>query len=310
MTTALWDWLRSVTPLPVKQYYWAAGEYYSSPWFWAALAAILVAERIWPVMPRRGLVTPAMVEDSLWLNIELAVRAALLPFTAGILSMAWERTTGGFSVPLLAGLPLAGRIAVSLIIWDLIDYGHHWIRHRIEPLWHFHAIHHSQREMNLFTSSRGHVLEYLIYQPLVFVPMFALQLTPFEVMGTGLAIGWYTRLSHANVRTNFGPLGLLFVSPQHHRIHHSIEPAHQDKNFGLLLTVWDRLFGTFWPERTVYPATGVSGLAFEPPATANPIAWAGSIARQLAYPFAAQWRRPPSRHAEGVGPLKSRVDRS
>jgi sterol desaturase/sphingolipid hydroxylase (fatty acid hydroxylase superfamily) len=283
--SGLWEWVRSMTPLPIKQYYWAAANIFTNPWFWAPLLVIFVAERLWPVFPTDKRTRIALAEDSIWLNIEIAVRATLLPLTAGVVTIAWERSTNNFSIPLLAGFPSLARVAVSLVLWDLIEYTHHWLRHRYTALWHFHVIHHSQRHLNVLTTGRGHVLEYLFIEPITIIFMLALQLTPFELMGTGLAIGWYTRLSHANVRTNFGALGLVLVSPQHHRIHHSIELVHQNKNLGLLLTIWDRLFGTLCTDRTSYPSTGVTDVNFVPPGNANPVSWAKLFARQFIYPL-------------------------
>lgn len=315
MHTTIWQWLSSIAPLPVKEFYRAAVEFYLTPWFWIALAAILAAERLWPVTRRTSLLPASMVEDAFWLNIELAISAIFIPFLAGILFIIWQWTTGGFHVTGLSRLPGIARVGISLVIWDFLEYANHRVRHHFRMLWHFHSIHHSQRDLNPFTDGRVHVMDFLTTQSMYLFPMFALQLTPFQIMGTGAAIGWFARLSHSNVRTNFGPIGLLLVSPQHHRVHHSIEPAHQDKNFGLLLTVWDRLFGTFWPDRTVYPATGVQDVNFTLPTNANPLSWVGIIVRQLVYPFkriAMESRRPvppsdtPSRMAVDVTPIEER----
>jgi sterol desaturase/sphingolipid hydroxylase (fatty acid hydroxylase superfamily) len=66
---------------------------------------------------------------------------------------------------------------------------------------------------------------------------------------------------HMNIRVNFGPLWWLLTSPQYHRIHHSIEPKHFDRNFALWFPIWDLLFGTAYrPRAGEYPATGVSGV--------------------------------------------------
>ena len=75
--------------------------------------------------------------------------------------------------------------------------------------------------------------------------------------------------------------------PQYHRIHHSIEPRHQDKNFGVLLTVWDRLFGTMNRNYDEYPATGVIGLEFDPPRRFAPLAWLRDFLRMFLHPFRA-----------------------
>ena len=146
-------------------------------------------------------------------------------------------------------------------------------------------IHHSQRELNLFTDLRVHAVEYVIAQAIMFIPLFMLPLTHPAIMGYGAVMLWYTRLIHANVRTNFGPLKNILVSPQYHRVHHSIERRHQDKNFGVRLTIWARMFGTLHPDYDEYPATGVEGVDFVPPTRLSPMVWLGSVGSQLVYPF-------------------------
>jgi len=84
-----------------------------------------------------------------------------------------------------------------------------------------------------------------------------LQIDRGLVIWVTVALDWYTRVYHANLRTNYGPLKHILVTPQSHRIHHSREPEHVDKNFGLFLTIWDRLFGTLHANYEEYPETGI-----------------------------------------------------
>lgn len=146
---------------------------------------------------------------------------------------------------------------LAVVILDFLQWGNHWIRHKIKPFWHFHSIHHSPRELNAFTDLRTHSAEYFIAVTLAFVPMLALGVPPLAVTGVGGFRMWYARFVHANIGTNLGPLKHILVTPQYHRVHHSIEPAHQDKNFASMFTVWDRSFGTLHRNYDEYPATGV-----------------------------------------------------
>ena len=157
--------------------------------------------------------------------------------------------------------------------------------HRVRPLWFIHTIHHSQREVNVFTDLRVHFLESFTSQALVFLPLIALGLKPLALVAYGAAFIWHSRFIHANVRTNFGWLKYVFVSPQYHRIHHSIEGRHRDHNFGAILTVWDRIFGTMYPAFDEYPRSGLEEVEFPPPESLKPQAWVGDLARQLWYPF-------------------------
>lgn len=195
----------------------------------------------------------------------------------------------------------------AIVVFDFLQWFHHWVRHKVKAFWHFHAIHHSQTEMNVFTDLRIHSAEYLISEVVVFLPMFALGLPALAVMGVGSVRWWYTRFIHANIRTNLGPLKHVLVTPQFHRVHHSIEPRHQDKNFGVVLSVWDRMFGTMHADYEEYPATGVAGLPAEPPRGFAPAAWAKDYVRLFVYPFRELLRRRPgSLPATGLpGPGRS-----
>ena len=305
---SFYDWLRSVTPAEIKVYYWAAIKIYGSPWFYLGIAVILALEWVRPAVREQRVFSWSLLQDFLWFNLDLVFKAAAFPAFVGLLRLLYARATGGYVVPVLSDWPLWVKVLISFMIFDFLQWFHHWVRHRITALWHFHVIHHSQRELNLFTDLRVHFVEYLVAQVITFIPMFLLGLTPGAIVGTGFVIQWYTRLIHANVRTNFGPLKHVLVSPQFHRIHHSIERRHQDKNFGVILTLWDRAFGTLYPGYDEYPETGVEGVLFAPPSGLSPRAWARDLGRQVLYPFrqllvrprAPGPRRTPPRSADAL----------
>jgi sterol desaturase/sphingolipid hydroxylase (fatty acid hydroxylase superfamily) len=172
-----------------------------------------------------------------------------------------------------------------LLLSDFLNWLHHFIRHKVELFWYFHAIHHSQLEMNLFTDLRVHGFERVIAKPIVFLPLFMLQLDAATAVWLVLAQEWYSRVYHANIRSNYGVLKHFMVTPQSHRIHHSIEPRHRDKNFGVIFTVWDRMFGTLYPSYDDYPDTGVDDPDFPLEGAATPAALARAYFAQMVYPF-------------------------
>lgn len=154
-------------------------------------------------------------------------------------------------------IPYPARFILAVLFMDFVLWFQHLLKHEIPFLWRFHAIHHSQRQLNLLTDSRIHPVDYILL-------LFFSVLT-FCVMGIALNhyllfnfyLVWYVRFYHANLRMNFGVLRYLFVTPQSHRIHHSIDPKHLNKNYGILFSIWDRLFSTQHPDFKVYPATGI-----------------------------------------------------
>jgi sterol desaturase/sphingolipid hydroxylase (fatty acid hydroxylase superfamily) len=96
---------------------------------------------------------------------------------------------------------------------------------------------------------------------------------------------WYTRFYHGNIRTNLGPLRYVLVTPQSHRIHHSIEPRHLDTNFGALFSIWDRLFGTQYRGHDEYPETGIADAAFPHEAKGDLRSLLVTPLAQMAYPL-------------------------
>jgi sterol desaturase/sphingolipid hydroxylase (fatty acid hydroxylase superfamily) len=245
---------------PLHEYYWAAQKVYLSPWFFLGTAAILAIEVLRPAIRRQRLLSRAFLEDFLWFNLDLGFRAGIFPLFVAGTAFLYNRVTGGYAIPLLARLPVAWQVVLSFLALDLLGWLHHWIRHKVPPLWQFHVLHHSQRDLNLFTDFRVHTVEHLIAHSISVAPLLAFGLNPYSVIGVKIGIMWYTRVIHANIRSTFGPLRYVLVTPQSHRIHHSIEPQHWDRNFGVVLCVWDRLFGTHWPGTEEYPETGVVGV--------------------------------------------------
>jgi sterol desaturase/sphingolipid hydroxylase (fatty acid hydroxylase superfamily) len=293
MVAGFLDWLRAITPIEVKEYYWAAQSIYLNPWFWAFTLGIFFWESLQPARPEQRVFSRGLAQDFVWFNADAAFKVAALPAVAGGFQLLYDSMTGGYVLAFLPGWPLAIQITVGVLIYDFLQWFDHWVRHKVRPFWHFHAIHHSQREMNVFTDLRVHSAEYVIGEATAFIPLIALGMTPYAVMGVGALRWWYTRLIHANIRTNFGPLKHVLVTPQFRRIHHSIEPRHWDQNFGVVFSIWDRLAGTLYRGYDEYPATGVAELSFEPPKSLSPVAWAKDYLRQIWYPFSRLLGRGP-----------------
>lgn len=286
-------WLAAL-PEPLSAMYEAAARIYLSPWFYLLVAAILGLEVLWPAVRNQKVLSRALAQDFVWFNLDGLFKMAILPAYIGALRMAYDGATGGFAFNGSDLWPVPLTVIAAFLLSDFLNWFHHWVRHKVTAFWHFHVIHHSQREMNLFTDLRVHSVEYLIAQAVMFVPLFMFPLSHPTIMGYGAVMIWYTRLIHANIRLNFGPLRFILVSPQFHRIHHSIEPRHRDRNFGVILTVWDRLFGTLYPHYDEYPATGVEGVNLQPPARLSARQWTMSFVEQFLYPF-RQFRRADGR---------------
>lgn len=153
-------------------------------------------------------------------------------------------------------LGIVGALAVALFI-DFLYYWCHRAQHRW--FWRFHAIHHSIRELNA-VNSYHHWSEELIRVPFMAAPMalvFNIQIAQADALAATLALQtWWI---HSPLSVNVGPLGRLLNNNHLHRIHHSMEPRHFDRNFGGFSILWDQLFGTaYFPEQSEWPRTGVA----------------------------------------------------
>lgn len=181
--------------------------------------------------------------------------------------------------------PLLAQIVVGYLAGDFMVYVTHVMMHKVRPLWHFHAVHHSQKNINPLTTHRTHFIEDFIQDGIQFLPL--------AILGVGYptwvairAFNWFwAHFIHSNIRWNFGPLAGFFVSPQYHRLHHSVDPEHYDRNFGTRFVIWDRLFGTWCPDRDIYPETGIPDSDFPSESSAHPAALLRQIGRQYLYPF-------------------------
>ena len=184
---------------------------------------------------------------------------------------------------LLPGLPLGVQLAIYVVGFDLILYWIHRLQHANKWFWAFHTIHHSQERLTTLTQYRRHPLEFL-YMDLISFVIFVLVLgiptatwLPLWIVMTGLQA-----LQHAELDWRLGPLYKVVVSPVFHSIHHSPDAKYYNKNLGLMLSVWDFVFGTAAAERERPGSYGISDVTM-----------AESLTGQLVAPFRLLrgWRR-------------------
>ena len=147
---------------------------------------------------------------------------------------------------------------LSFLVFDLAYYFFHRLQHSVPFLWRFHAVHHSIEELNVFNNYH-HVSEEFFCIPLITIPLNLLIGGSVPQTTVIVAIMLVeTQLTHANTRIGFGPLRYILSEPMYHRIHHSVERRHWDKNFAFNFPVWDVLFGTaHFPEADEFPQTGL-----------------------------------------------------
>ncbi len=141
----------------------------------------------------------------------------------------------------------AGAWIVALISVDFCYYWFHRAAHRINFIWATHIVHHSSEDYNLTTALRqswfGPLLSWAFYLPLA-----VLGLSPLMIMLARTVNTVFQFWIHTESINKLGPLETILSTPSHHRVHHGVNPEYIDKNYGGILIIWDRLFGTFEPE--------------------------------------------------------------
>jgi hypothetical protein len=123
-------------------------------------------------------------------------------------------------------------------------------------------------------------------QLLTFIPFFIFDVSSLYIV-TVVAIykPIHNRFIHANLKLNLGWLGWLITSPQFHRVHHSADPVHADKNFGVYFSIYDYLFGTACRSRDIYPETGINDSRFPTEDKVRVSRLPGNWLLQMIYPF-------------------------
>ncbi len=279
------DIYRLVVPDPLRPYVWAAERLLLNPLLYAVIAAVFVFEWLRPANRQQKLLSRGFVQDVFWFVGDGILWIGALAFVGEALRAFYDAYLSFLTIGSLLHAPQAVRIVIAILFIDFLDWGRHYLKHRVWWLWAFHAVHHSQTEMNLFTDFRVHVLERVINNIFVFIPLFMFQVAMPTDYYIALGLGWYRMIYHANIRTSYGLLKYVMVTPQFHRVHHSRESAHLDVNFGVTFTFWDRLFGTHWSDYDQYPQTGIEDGRFP----FEQHAGNGSIIRnwlaQTSYPF-------------------------
>ena len=140
-------------------------------------------------------------------------------------------------------------LAIDLILLDALSYALHRMQH-LRPFWRFHAVHHTDEQVDLTTGLRHHPGEALVNTVIGGVVLTVLGLPPWAAAAYGMLAPIFDMWTHVNFA--LPPvlervLSAVIVTPGVHRIHHSDDPADHGANFGGILTIWDRLFTTWRP---------------------------------------------------------------
>ena len=253
--------------------------------------AVFAAMAAWEALsPRRPLTTP---KAGRWgRNLGLAVLNAacvqlLIPLQAvGV--AAWA-DRGGWGLLRLAGLAPAPALVLAVVLLDLAIYLQHRWFHRVPALWRLHLVHHVDLDIDVTTGARFHPVEILLSMGIKMAVVGLLGASVAAVVCFEILLNGTSMFNHGNVRLAAPvdrALRLAVVTPDMHRVHHSVLPRETGSNFGFNLPWWDRLFGTYRPQ----PEAGHAGMTIGLPAFRDPRRV--GLGRLLALPFEPAGRGP------------------
>jgi sterol desaturase/sphingolipid hydroxylase (fatty acid hydroxylase superfamily) len=216
----------------------------------AAFVAMLVSMAAWETLaPRRALAVP---KAKRWANnlalllINSILVRVLFPAAAiGFAVFAESRSMGLFHMVYLSQ-PLA--MVLSVVVMDFAIYLQHIVFHAVPVLWQLHRVHHADLDFDVTTGTRFHPIEILLSMGIKFLVIITLGPPVVSVLVFELLLNVTAMFNHANIRLPDCIDGLvrrLVVTPNMHRIHHSVDRGETNSNFGFCFSVWDRVLGTY-----------------------------------------------------------------
>jgi sterol desaturase/sphingolipid hydroxylase (fatty acid hydroxylase superfamily) len=226
----------------------------------AFLAVLAVMAGLEAALPRRARLLGRWTRWPANLGIVVlntALLRLLLPAGAAGVALTLERQGAGL-LPWL-GLPPWAAFVAALVLLDLAIYLQHVLFHAVPSLWRLHRMHHADLDFDVTTGSRFHPVEILLSMAIKLMVIAAIGAPAAAVIVFEIVLNATAMFNHANLRLPPGLDRLLrriVVTPDMHRVHHSIRPEETNSNYGFNLPWWDRLFGTYRPQ----PRDGHDGM--------------------------------------------------
>ncbi len=248
----------------------------------------------------------------------LASLSTQIPYVAGELLFTTAAVFVYFTVyelvtPVTIPVTL-GTVILALIVADFVYYWEHRVAHEVRLLWVSHAVHHSAREMNTAVAFRFGIFE-SPWAALVHLPLVLIGFHPLVVFAGQVAVLAYQTWIHTELIGRLGPLERIFNTPSNHRVHHGCDAKYLDKNYGGILIVWDRIFGTYQAEeerpryglaRDFDSVNPLKVWFSEFPALFRDLAAARSLSEGFGYLFRRPgWRPPAARRGLSEAPRRS-----
>ncbi len=246
---------------------WLEDAYLGTGWLLVGLLQIVVLVAVIGPLQRRWPVEPVSDRRAIRTDVLYTVVHRLGLFRLTLFFTLEPLMDDGFGLLRVAGLStfhldeiwpgVTDLALVSFILYlvafDFVDYWIHRGQHQFRWWWSLHALHHSQRQMTMWSDNRNHLLDDVLRDVIIVVVAQLIGIGPGQFIAIVALTQLSENLQHANLRLWFGTVGeRLWISPRYHRRHHSIGIGHESqgrntlggRNFGVLLPWWDMLFGT------------------------------------------------------------------
>ena len=216
----------------------------------AVFLGILVAMALWELAtPRRRQEIPRVIRwtNNLGLVVidAIVLRLSFPTLAVGLAVIAQDRGLGLFNI---IKAPDWVAVLVSVIVLDLVIYLQHVMFHAVPALWRLHRMHHADLEFDVTTGLRFHPVEMLLSMGIKLAVVVALGPPALAVLIFEILLNATAMFNHSNIRLPMlldSFLRLVVVTPDMHRVHHSVIPEETNSNFGFNLPWWDRLLGTY-----------------------------------------------------------------
>ena len=214
--------------------------------FYGLVMCLAVAEMIVPSRRSSMPVSRRWVTNIGLFLIDIGVQRIGAPIS--VIIVAETVTRSGDGAFQFIGGPSWTAVLVGVLLLDLWKYAEHRLVHGIPMLWRVHMVHHCDVEVDFTTTARHHPLEIIFGIGSTIAAIYLFGIPPLAVGSFLLIASVSVLFSHANIRLGDGVnrwLRWLLVTPAVHVVHHSAARHETDSNFGTVLTVWDRIFGTY-----------------------------------------------------------------
>ena len=250
----------------------------------AVFSGVLLAMALWEALaPRREQLHGRLARWPNNLGVvvfdSIAVRLLIPTTLAGFAAYVSARGWGVFN---LFAVPAWLAFPASILLLDLAIYAQHVAFHAVPVFWRLHRMHHSDLEFDVTTGIRFHPIEILLSVLIKMAVILGLGAPAVAVLLFEIILNATSMFNHSNVAVpGWLDAGLrrCIVTPDMHRVHHSVVRAETDSNFGFNLSLWDRVFGTYRAE----PAAGQLGMTIGIPAFREPAEL--RLDRMLTQPF-------------------------